>query len=66
MNPSILVVLITVNFAIALLSLYLTLLSTRRFLKKSIKRIRRQRNEDLRWHRDTLLAQMRLEETRKR
>ena len=65
MNPSILVVLITVNFAIALFSVYLTLLSTRRYLKKSIKRIRRQRNEDLRWHRDTLLAQMRLEEARK-
>ena len=65
MNPSILVVLITVNFAIALFSIYLVLRSTRRYLKKSIKRIRRQRNEDLRWHRDTLLAQMRLEEARK-
>ena len=57
MNPSILVVLITVNFAIALFSIYLAVRTVRRYLKKSIKRIRRQRNEDLRWHRDTLLAQ---------
>jgi hypothetical protein len=65
MNPSVLVVLITVELAIALLSVYLVLRTTRRYLKKTIKRIRRQRNEDLRWHRDTLLAQMRLEEARK-
>ena len=65
MNPSILVVLITVNFAIALFSIYLVLRSTRRYLKKTVKRIHRQRNEDLRWHRDTLLAQMRLDEARK-
>jgi Uri superfamily endonuclease len=64
-NLGVLVVLITVNFAIALLGVYLVLRSTRRYLKKTLKRIRRQRNQDLRWHRDTLLAQMRLEEARR-
>jgi hypothetical protein len=64
MNLGALVVLITiVNLAVALLSIYLVLRSTRRYLKKAIKRIRRQRNEDLRWHRDSLLAHMRLEQT---
>jgi hypothetical protein len=66
MNLAVLVLLIiTVNLALALLSVYLVLRSTRRYLKKTIKRIRRQRNEDLRWHRDSLLAHMRLEEARK-
>ena len=66
MNLAVLVVLITVNLAIAVLSVYLALRIIRRHLKKTVKRIRRQRNEDLRWHRDTLLAQMRLEEARRR
>lgn len=65
MNLSTLAVFITVNFAIALLIVYLVLRSTRRYLKKTVKRIRHQRNADLRWHRDTLLAQMRLEAARK-
>lgn len=65
MNLAALVVLITiVNLAVALLSIYLVLRSTRRYLKKMVKCIRRQRNEDLRWHRDSLLAHMRLEENR--
>ena len=65
MNVSTLAVLITVNLALALLSVYLVLRTTRRYLKKTLKRARRQRNNDLRWHRDALLAQMRLEEARK-
>jgi hypothetical protein len=65
MNVSTLAVLITVNLALALLSVYLVLRTTRRYLKKTRKRARRQRNNDLRWHRDALLAQMRLEEARK-
>ena len=66
MNLTVLVVLMTVNLAIAMLSVYLALRISRRHLKKTVKRIRRQRNADLRWHRDTLLAQMRLEEARRR
>lgn len=66
MSLAVLVVLITVNLAIAMLSVYLALRISRRHLKKTVKRIRRQRNADLRWHRDTLLAQMRLEEARRR
>ena len=65
MNPGVLVVLITVELAIALLSVYLVLRSTRRYLKKMTKRIRRQRNEDLRWHRESLLSHMQLEEARR-
>lgn len=65
MSLAVLVVLITVNLAIAMLSVYLALRISRRHLKKTVKRIRRQRNADLRWHRDTLLAQMRLEEARR-
>ncbi len=66
MNPGTLAVLITVNFAIALVSVYLALRSARRYLKNTVKRIRRQRNQDLRWHRDSLLAYLRLEEARRR
>jgi hypothetical protein len=66
MNLAVLVVLITVNFAVAVLSVYVVLRSTRRYLKKAAKRIRRQRNEDLRWHRDSLLAHMRLENVMRR
>jgi hypothetical protein len=60
MNLAVLVVLIMVNFAVVVLSVYVVLRSTRRYLTKAAKRIRRQRNEDLRWHRDSLLAHMRL------
>ena len=67
MNLAALIVLITiVNLAVALLSIYLVLCSTRRYLKKMVKRIRRQRNQDLRWHRESLLAHMRLEEATRR
>jgi hypothetical protein len=67
MNLAALVVLITiVNLAVALLSVYIVLRSTRRYLKKAIKRIRRQRNEDLRWHRESLLSHMRMEEALRR
>jgi hypothetical protein len=47
MNVTVLVLLISVNFAVAVLSAYVVLRSTRRYLKKTIKRIRRQRNQDL-------------------
>ena len=62
MNLSTLAVLITVNFVIALFSVYLVLRGTRRELKKVVKRMRHQRNQDLRWHRDSLLAHLRLEQ----
>jgi len=62
MNLSTLAVLITVNFVIALLSVYLVLRGTRRELKKVVKRMRHQRNQDLRWYRDSLLANLRLEQ----
>ena len=65
MNPTIMVILITVYFAVSLLSLYGAVRTVRRYLRKAVKRIRKQRNDDLRWHRDSLLAHMRLQETLK-
>lgn len=59
------VVLINLYFAVALLSLYWAVRRIRRYLKKSVKRIRKQRNQDLRFHRDSLLAHMRLEQASK-
>jgi hypothetical protein len=51
MSISTVVLLVTVYFVLSLLSLYW-----------AMRVIRRQRNEDLRWHRDSLLAHMRLEQ----
>lgn len=66
MNVTALVLPISVNFAVAVLSAYVVLRSTRRYLKKAAKRIRRQRNEDLRWHHDSLLAHLRFENVMRR
>jgi hypothetical protein len=65
MNPSTISILITLYFAVALLSLYSAVRSIRRYLRKSVKRIRKQRNRDLSFHRDSLLAHMRLEQASK-
>jgi protein-S-isoprenylcysteine O-methyltransferase Ste14 len=65
MNPSTISILITLYFAVALLTLYWAVRSIRRYLRKSVKRIRKQRNQDLRFHRDSLLAHMRLEQASK-
>jgi hypothetical protein len=62
---TLIVLIITIYFALALLSLYWAVRIIRGYLRKTVKRIRHQRNQDLRWHRDTLLAQMRLEDARK-
>jgi hypothetical protein len=66
MNISTVVFLITLYFALSLLSLYWAVSTIRRHLRKTVKRIRRQRNQDLRWHRDSLLAHMRLEQATRR
>jgi hypothetical protein len=63
MSISTVVFLATLYFALSLLSLYGVVSSIRRHLRKAVKRIRHQRNQDLRWHRDSLLAHMRLEQT---
>ena len=55
MNLSTVVLLVTVYFVLSLLSLYY-----------AVRVIRRQRNADLRWHRDALLAHMRLEQATRR
>ena len=52
MSINTVVLLVTVYFALSLLSLFW-----------AVRVIRRQRNEDLRWHRDSLLAHMRLDQT---
>jgi hypothetical protein len=65
MNISTVVLLITLYFALSLLSLYWAVCAIRGHLRKAVKRIRRQRNEDLRWHRDSLLSHMQLEEARR-
>ena len=63
MSISTVIFLISLYFVFSLLSLYWAVRSIRRHLRKAIKRIRHQRNQDLRWHRDSLLAHMRLEQT---
>lgn len=66
MSLAIVVVLLTVYFVLSLLSLYWAVHTLRGYLRKAVHRIRKQRNEDLRWRRDTLLAQMRLERAMQR
>lgn len=66
MNLSIVIALITLYFALSLLSLYWAVCTISYSLRKAITKIRKQHNEDLRWHRDSLLAHMRLEEARRR
>jgi hypothetical protein len=61
-----LAILITVYFILVLFALWWTIRNLRRSLKHSVKIIRRQRNQDLRWHRDSLLAYLRAEIARQR
>ena len=63
MSVSTVVFLVSLYFALSLLSLYWAERSLRRHLRKAVKRIRHQRNQDLRWHRDSLLAHLRSEQT---
>jgi hypothetical protein len=66
MSITTVVLLVTAYFALSLLSLYWAVHSIHRHLRKTVKRIRRQRNDDLRWHRDSLLAHLRLEQATRR
>ena len=65
MNLIALAGLITVYCIILLLTLWWVTHSLRHYLDQAVILIREQRNEDLRWHRDSLLAHLRLEEARK-
>ena len=58
--------LVTVYFLLILLALWWAVRNIRRFLKRSVKIIREQRNQDLRWHRESLLAYLRAELVRQR
>ena len=66
MNLETLTVLMTFYFFLLLLALWWATDSIRRHLDRTVNLIRDQRNEDLRWHRDSLLAHMRLEEATRR
>ena len=61
-----LAVLITVYFVLVLLGLWWSVRNLRRSLKRSVKIIREQRNQDLRWHRESLLAYIRAELVKQR
>ena len=61
-----LITLITVYFLLVLLALWWAVRNTRRSLKRSVKIIRQQRNQDLRWHRESLLAYIRAELAKQR
>ena len=58
--------LVTVYLLLILLALWWAVRNIRRFLKRSVKIIREQRNQDLRWHRESLLAYLRAELVRQR
>ena len=49
MSATTIVILITVYFAVSLLGLYRAVRTVRRYLRKTVKLIRKQRNADLRW-----------------
>jgi hypothetical protein len=66
MSINMVVILITIYFVLSLLSLWWAVQTVHLHLRKAVNRIRRQRNEDLRWHRESLLAHMRLEQARRR
>jgi hypothetical protein len=66
MNLETLTVLMTFYFLLLLLALWWATDTIRHHLDRTVNLIREQRNEDLRWHRDSLLSHMRLEEARKR
>lgn len=65
MNLSSVIAIITIYFVAAMVGLSWAVRSIHGYLRKAVKRIRRQRNEDLRWHRDSLLAYMRAEAAQK-
>ena len=54
-----LAILVTVYFLFILLGLWWSVRNLRHSLKRSVKIIRQQRNQDLRWHRESLLAYLR-------
>ena len=58
--------LVTVYFFLVLLGLWWTVRNIRHSLKRRVKIIREQRNQDLRWHRDSLLAYLRAELVKQR
>jgi hypothetical protein len=58
--------LVTVYFLLLLLALWWSLRNVRHSLKRSVKVIREQRNQDLRWHRESLLAYIRAELVKQR
>jgi hypothetical protein len=58
--------LVTVYFFLVLLALWWAVRNLRHSLKRSVKIIREQRNQDLRWHRQSLLAYLRAELVRPR
>ena len=61
-----LITLITVYFVLVLLALWWSVRNLRHSLKRSVKIIRNQRNHDLRWHRESLLAYIRAELAKQR
>ena len=61
-----LAVLTTAYFILVLLALWWAVRNLRHSLKHSVKIVRRQRNQDLRWHRELLLAYIRAELARQR
>ena len=61
-----LAVLTTVYFTLVLFALWWAVCNLRRSLKHSVKIIREQRHQDLRWHRDSLLAYIRAELVKQR
>jgi hypothetical protein len=63
---TILAFLMTLYCFIILLALWLAVDSTQHRLRRMVDLIRKQRNEDLRWHRDSLLAYMRSEQATRR
>ena len=58
--------LVTVYFLLVLLALWWSVRNLRYSLKRSVKVIRRQRNQDLRWHRESLLAYIHAELVKQR
>ena len=66
MNLITLAALVTVYFLLILLAQWWAVHNIRRSLKRSVKIIRQQHNQDLRWHRDSLLAYIRAELVKQR
>ena len=63
MNTITIVACMTLYLFISLLALWWAVDRLHAHLDRAVNRIREQRNEDLRWHRDSLLADLRLEQT---